>query len=213
MNGIASLVKRGGGQALMRPNAELSAFALILPFFVLLGLRALFAMPVELEANWIFRLTDRGRPDDYMCGARKLMLLAGVLPVCLLSLPLYGTLWGWQIAGTHAVLCLLTSMAALEFLMGGFRKVPFTCPFLPGKNNLKVRFGVYVVLFLALAAMAVRIELWLALNTQRSIVGIALVGGALLYAVRRRKRGEAENMGILWEEWPVWHMQTLELSR
>jgi hypothetical protein len=213
VDGVAGVLKKAGTHALARPNAELAAFALILPFFVLLGLRALFALPVELQSSWIFRLTAQGRPDEYIRGARKLMWCAAILPICLLSLPMYLTLWGWRIGCTHILLCVITSTAALELLMAGFRKIPFTCPFLPGKNNLKVKFGVYVVLFLFTAFALIRLELWLASSPQRSIVGVILGGIVLLYSVRRRKQREAEDMGITCEESPIWHMQTLELSR
>ncbi len=213
VDGIASLLKKGGSHALLKPNAELSAFALILPFFMLLGLRALFAMPVELNANWIFRLTDLGRPDEYVRGARKLMLLAGILPVCMLSVPLYIALWGWQLGVAHVLICAVAMTAVLELLMARFRKVPFTCPLLPGKNNMKVMFGVYLVLFLVFAFALVHIELWLASDPRRAIAGTVIAGVILFYGVRKRKREEAEDLGIVWEESPVWHMQTLELSR
>jgi hypothetical protein len=212
-DGIAGLVKTAGGHALMQPNAQLSALPLILPFFVLLGLRALFAIPVEPQANWIFRLTDAGHPGQYVRAARKLMLMAGVMPVCALALPVYGLLWGWRIAVFHVLMCLLASMATLELLMAGFRKVPFTCPYMPGKGNLKVTFGVYVILFLSLAFMAVNIELWLAFDVRRSFAGVLLTAVVYFYAARKRRSEDSHEMGILWEEPPVWHLQTLELSR
>lgn len=213
VDGIASLVKKTGGHALTRPNTALSAFALVLPFFVLLGLRALFSLPVELKANWLWRLTDPGRPDEYVRGARKLMLAAAIVPVSIISLPLYGMLWGWTIAVPHVLMSFLISMTALELLMAGFRKLPFTCAFMPGKGNLKVKFGAYVVLFLSLAFLLINIELWLASNPRRAVVGIIITTSALAFAVRRRHLGEHARMGILWEEPPIWHMQTLELSR
>jgi hypothetical protein len=212
-HGIAGVVKTSGGRALMQPNAQLSALPLILPFFVLLGLRALFAIPVEPQANWIFRLTDAGHPGPYVRAARKLMLMAGVVPVCAAALPVYGFLWGWRMAVFHVLMCLLASMATLELLMAGFRKVPFTCPYLPGKGNLKATFGVYVILFLSLAFLAINIELWLASDLRRSIAGVLLTGAVYLYAARKRRGEDANEAGILWEEAPVWHVQTLELSR
>jgi hypothetical protein len=213
VSGIANLVKSRGGDALFAPNIQVSALPLVLPFFVLLGLRALFAIPVELQANWIFRLTDAGRPDEYVRAARKQMLLAGVVPMCLLALPAYGFLWGWRIALAHVTLCVLGSMAVIELLMAGFRKVPFTCPYMPGRGNLKAVFGVYVVLFLALAFLLITIELWVVSSPRRSVIGIAVTAVFLLYAKRRRRERDSHEMGVMWEEPPVWHMQTLELSR
>ncbi|MBS1876326.1 MAG: hypothetical protein JSU00_24135 [Acidobacteria bacterium] len=213
VDGVASLVNRSGGRALMSPNTQLSAFPLVLPFFVLLGLRALFSVPVELPSNWLFRLTETGRAIDYVTGARKLMTLAGVAPACLLSLPFYGFLWGWRVALTHEAMCVLIALTTLEVLMAGFPKVPFTCPFLPGQGNLKVTFATYVVLFLSIAYLLIHVELWMALDGQRGLWGVAMAGAAYGWALRRRWRLDAEQNGITWEEAPVWHMQTLELSQ
>ena len=213
VSGVAGVVKKAGGGALLHPNSSLSALPLVLPFFVLLGLRALFAIPVELQANWIFRITDAGRPHEYVRAARKLMLFAGILPVCAAALPLYGVLWGWRMAFAHVAMSLLGSMAALEWMMAGFRKVPFTCPWMPGKGNLKVMFGVWVVLFLALAFMIVNIELALASSRVGSLVGIALCGLLWFHRIRKRRAEEGPDTVVMWEEPPVWHLQTLELSR
>ena len=213
VSGVAGLVKHAGGQALMKPNADLSAAPLVLPFFVLLGLRALFALPVEVQANWIFRLTDAGLPHEYVRGARKMMFCAAVVPMCILALPAYGFMWGWSMALAHVAMSVLGSMAALEWMMAGFRKVPFTCPWMPGKGNMKVMFGAWTVIFLGVAFNVIHIELWLASDPIRSLIGIALVGWLWIHRVRRRRQEEGPDDQVMWEEPPVWHVQTLELSR
>ncbi len=213
VDGIATLVKKSGGHALMTPNAELSAFPLVLPFFVLLGLRALFSLPVELRSNWIFRLTETRQVGDYVRGARKLMVLAGIVPACALSFPVYGILWGWELALAHETMCVLISLTVLELIMAGFPKVPFTCPFLPGKGNLKVTFATYVVLFLSVAYMLIRLELWLATGGRRALIGIGIAAAVYIWALLRRRERDAGQIGIVWEESPIWHLQTLELSQ
>lgn len=212
-SGVAGILKRSGGEGLLAPNTALSALPLILPFFVLLGMRALFAFPVELPSNWIFRITDAGRPDDYVRAARKVMLLTGVLPVCLVALPLYGVLWGWRLAAMHVLMSLFASMGMLEWMMAGFRKVPFTCPWMPGKGNLKVSFGAWTVLFLSVAYLLIHLELALARSPTGSLYGVAACALFWLYRLRKRRAEESPDVPVLWEEPPVWHMQTLELSR
>lgn len=211
--GISSVVKRSGGEALLAPNAALSALPLILPFFMLLGMRASFAFPVELPSNWIFRITDAGRPDDHVRAARKQMLVTAVLPVCLIGLPAYGLLWGGRIAAMHVLMSLFASMGMLEWMMAGFRKAPFTCPWMPGKGNLKVAFGAWVVLFLASAYLLIQLELALARSPMGSVIG---AGAAVLFwahRLRKRRAEESPDVPVMWEEPPVWFVQTLDLSR
>jgi hypothetical protein len=212
-SGIAGVVKTSGGASLLSPNTALSALPLILPFFVLFGMRALFGFPVELQSNWIFRMTDAGRPDDYVRAARKVMLMVGILPVCVIGFPAYGLLWGWRIAAAHVLMSMFASMAMLEWMMAGFRKVPFTCPWMPGKGNLKVSFGAWTVLFLAVAYMGIQAELALARSPVGSIVGMTMAGAFWWYRVRKRRAEESPDVPVLWEEPPIWYMQTLELSK
>jgi hypothetical protein len=40
-----------------------------------------------------------------------------------------------------------------------------------------------------------------------------LMAALYIYSVRRRREEDSHDMGIMWEEPPVWHLQTLELSR
>jgi hypothetical protein len=101
----------------------------------------------------------------------------------------------------------------LEWMMAGFRKVPFTCPWMPGKGNLKVSFGAWAVLFLAVAYLAIQAELALARNPVGSLVGVTMAGAFWWYRLRKRRAEESPDVPVMWEEPPLWYMQTLELSK
>jgi hypothetical protein len=213
IDGLAAALKQMGGHALAQPNAALGAFPLILPFFLLLGMRMLFTFPVELGANWLFRLTDEDNPSTPLRAVRKLMVVAGIVPVCAAALPMYAVLWGWQIGLRHVVLSLLIALTMLQMLTTGFHKIPFTCTFMPGKANLKVMFTIYAVAFLIIAFVTIRLELWLLVDTGRTLKGGLIAAGVLAWATWRRRREETGVAArLIYEERANWQLNTLELT-
>lgn len=211
IDGFASALKTIGNH---KPTAALGAFPLILPFFLLLGMRVLFTFPVELGANWLFRLVDEeGDPVTALRAVRKMMIAAGIVPVCIASLPMYGLLWGWRIAFWHVLLSLLIALTVLEMLITGFYKIPFTCSFMPGKANLKATFTIYAVGFLIIAFIMINLELWLLMDTARTVKGVVFFSGLLAWANWRRRRDEEDpSARLVYEERANWQLNTLELT-
>jgi hypothetical protein len=72
--------------------------------------------PTNLEANWLFRLTETEDPADHATAIRVCPLRA-VLPL--------------------ALLCLAVGLVNTDWLFLGFRKISFTCSYLPGKADLR----------------------------------------------------------------------------
>ena len=213
IDGLASAMKLRGGPALAQPNAALGAFPLILPFFLLLGMRVLFTFPVELGANWLFRLASEDDPTTPLRAVRKLMVAAGIVPVCAAALPMYTVLWGWQMGVAHVLLSLFIALAMLQILTTGFHKIPFTCTFMPGKANLKVTFTIYVVAFLIVAFLIINLELWLLLKPNRTLIGGLTAAVFLAWATWRRRREETGIAArLIYEERANWQLNTLELT-
>lgn len=212
--GLVALFETGGAGQWHRPSVQTTAVPLIFSFFLLLGMRMLFTLPVDLKANWIFRLTEGNRPERYLAGVRKVMLVYGVAPVALLPLPLYGALWGWQTAARHLFLVLLIQWIIVERLLLGFKKIPFTCSFLPGKANLKATFGAYFLLYTTLSSLVVSLETWLLSQPLEFYLVATVVASAwLVRLVNLRRRQEREIGGFLYEESPNWALATLDLRQ
>jgi hypothetical protein len=194
------LIHKGHTPRAQTFDISISAAPLVLSFFILLGMRVLFTIPVEIEGNWIFRLTENGRPAEYLAAARKLMIAVGIAPLALGTFPIYGLLWGWSAAVRHLVLVLLILLVVVEFLVREFQKAPFTCSFLPGKANLKAKFGWYAVLFLVLAFAIGTVENGLVRTPAQYWKGVLALSLVLAYRAWRRHQWERRLAGLMYEE-------------
>jgi hypothetical protein len=206
--GIAYVFK-GAAVAFQNPAGRdslfdigISSVPLVLSFMVMFGMRMAFPIPVELRSNWIFQLTENGRPAEYLSGVRKLMIAVGIVPLAVATFPLYWFLWGGFYAARHLVLVVLILLVAMEYLVREFPKIPFTCSFLPGKANLKATIGIYVILFVVLASMLTAFELWLVQRPAGYWKGVAAISVVLVYRAWRRNRWERRLSGFVYEEKP-----------
>ncbi len=155
---VSVLLERGLTKATLAPNPVTCMIPLDLAFFVLAGLRVLFSLPAELPANWMFRLTAPGHDAAMARGVRRFLIVAGILPLAIIPAPLLAAAWGWQVAAMHTGIYLLETWLLLELMMRNFHKVPFTCSWMPGQGNLKVKLGIYWILFGGLSSMLGAVE-------------------------------------------------------
>ncbi|HTX39456.1 MAG TPA: hypothetical protein VME43_30770 [Bryobacteraceae bacterium] len=112
------------------------AAPLALSLFVLAGLRYLFRLPVELRANWVFRVNETGNRELLLRGVDRFVLGLGVVPVALLTLPLELRIFGVVTGLAVAALAALASLTVDELLLFGFDRIPFTSSYLPGSRPL-----------------------------------------------------------------------------
>jgi hypothetical protein len=105
-------------------------------FFLLVGLRYLFRLPVELRANWLFRTIEPGHAPALLTGLERFLLAWGALPVAVLTLPIEISMLGAQTGLEAAILCLLISFLLIEVLLFTFEKIPFMSSYLPGRCPL-----------------------------------------------------------------------------
>jgi hypothetical protein len=104
------------------------------------GTRVVFSMPISLRANWIFRVTQVSRAWEYMAAIRRPLFALGVAPVWILSAGILFSLWPWQLVVDHLVVLGLLGTNVEYLCLASFRKIPFTCSYLPGKSYLHVAF-------------------------------------------------------------------------
>ena len=137
-------------------------FALV--FITTIAVRAALVLPIEPRANWVFRITEHGeaRVDQVEAVVRSTIRFGVVLPLLML-LPLEWAMFG---AGAIAVLAvaLTAGVALVEVEMNDWRRIPFTCSYMPGKRFV----GLTMLIGFA------------------SFVAFTSVGSGLAYAARRR---------------------------
>jgi hypothetical protein len=119
-----------------RPNAPLLAANVMMMALVVLGLRVVFAFPLELRANWIFRSVGLHDAGKIVTASRRALLLLSVAPVWLISAAVCFWLWPWRQAAAHLVVLGLLGTILADVALFGFRKIPFTCSYLPGKSQV-----------------------------------------------------------------------------
>jgi hypothetical protein len=189
-------------------NAVIS-LPLVLMLTGLTGLRTSFLLPVQSRANWIFRVTDGPSTRathlaavDYAC--RRLVLLP--------ALALAGPLQFWVIgidAWRTMVLALLAGLAMAELMLIDWRRVPFTCTWIPGKRPLVFTivgaFGIYVLVSSFLAVF-----LQLSLLSWPLFVFLTGVLLMITAAARHRRQQSWESQALQFEDEPF-QLQTLGL--
>jgi hypothetical protein len=127
-------------QQLSTVNMTLLFSTVVMMCFCVVGTRVVFSMPLDLPANWIFRITEVRGMREYLAAIRRPLFVLAVAPVWAGSAALLLSIWPWRQAVAHfAVLALWGTMLAYLCLYD-FQKIPFTCSYLPGKSNVHMVF-------------------------------------------------------------------------
>lgn len=209
LSALGRLIRPGDAARWLRPSGELLLVPLVLAFFVLVGMRVAFTVPLELRANWIFQLTDDGDAAPCLAATRKALFLLGLAPVVLAAAPAYLVLWSPAEAWRHILFVTVAALILIEILMLRLQKIPFTCSFLPGKANLKVMFGVYWALFTAVSASVRALELWSLRDAAR--YGAVMAGAVAVLLILMRRRAASRGFRLIYEEQPEPVVRALEL--
>ena len=185
---------------------------LALSLFVLAGFRYLFRLPVELLANWVFRVNEPGNRMVFLEAVERFLLYCAVAPVALIALPVEVGLLGLRAGFTVTVLCLLPSLTLMDLLLIQFEKVPFTSSYLPGRRPVIQTLLIYAA-SLALYVSVLGEVITLCLRKPGTTLGIFGVMLAVWFKVRS---GRLENWKIgklEFEELPEPVVQTLSILR
>jgi hypothetical protein len=184
---------------------------LIVAYFLANGLLFVFSIPIELQANWIFRLSEVQGRYWPISASEKILLAVIVVPVCSVTFVSLVIWTGFIEAFLHAFFVLLMCLVLIEGLLWNWNRIPFTCPYLPGRRNIiqsALLFGVVLSVF---AYVATSIELRLS----NSFVGMAILFTALITVILfmqvQRRRSWTGGLWVRFEEQPEPEVQTLDL--
>jgi hypothetical protein len=197
-------------KALVSPDGL--SIPLVLAFFVIVGLRMVFEIPVELRSNWIFRLMLDAGNHECEALARKVILVSVWPWVLLLSLPVYIYAGGWLVGGIHAVIVITWSTLLTNGVLIRFRKLPFTCSFpLFEQHSIVTLLGIVFGFFL-FAVVTPQVESWAFSDPIRSVVlvPVAAVGWYIPHYIRQNAMDVEKQ--LIFEEEPARAIELLQLG-
>lgn len=122
--------------------AQISTAAMIVSSLVALacwvvGTRIAFSRPLEIRANWIFRVVGVGGAAETVSAARRSLFTLAVAPAWVISAILVRNL-PWRQMLVHLIVLILLASVLVDVSLYGFRKIPFTCTYLPGKSRIQL---------------------------------------------------------------------------
>ena len=212
LQSLLGALSRSGPGTLNRPGIALLSIPLILSFFVLSGMRYIFTIPSDLKSNWVFQLSAQDDPAQLLSGARKAMFVFGIVPLYALLFPAYLFLWGPATALFHAFFGLILALILIECLLLDFRKVPFTCSYLPGKANITTHWIFYWMMFTTYAYSMAALEFWILRSSSRMAAGYVLAALAMAVVIVFRHRQHENTLSFIIEDEPEPIVRTLNLS-
>lgn len=145
------------GAGLGLSNLGLHAALPLLLFWMVSGIRAAFAFPVDMRARWIFpiSLPDPGR--DAKAAKTWVLLCCGALTCTMLAL-LTAAGWGVRELAVQAIWGFGLSLLLADLFFVGRTQIPFTRPRMPGRASLPIVFTLYTAVFPALVLSSMQVE-------------------------------------------------------
>jgi hypothetical protein len=198
-------------QTLALRQAVLSA-PLALSLFVLAGFRYLFRLPVELRANWVFRVNEPGNRRVFLDAVERFLLCCAVAPSALITLPMEVWMLGLLSGVAATILCALPSLILMEVLLMQFEKIPFTSSYLPGRRPVIETLLIYGV-SLALYVTALSGMITWCLQTPSSTAALFAIMVLVWWRVRKGRLENWEVGNLEFEEAPEPVVQTLSILR
>jgi hypothetical protein len=157
------------------------------------AVRLALSVPIDLRANWVFRMTEDGatRADAIAAGVRTVVVLGVALPVVLVA-PLQ-----WWSLGSRTVLLIalecLVGWVFAELLMREWRRIPFTCTYLPGKGFVPHMVPKGIAAYLIFTGVTHALLRRSVASAAAMAVAVLALGavGCVLSSRRRRHAGDA----------------------
>jgi hypothetical protein len=143
----------------------------LLLFWVIAGLRAAFAFPMDMAAGWVFRVTGVSVRECAVAGRRWVLIRAWMVMCSILAVL---RLAGWDLR--HLLVQLVCGLCLCTLLTDGFfalhTGMPFNQPRMPGTKSLPLMLTLYVGILPPALLGFIRLEM----HYERSPLDLLLLG-------------------------------------
>lgn len=190
LDGARDMLRVSWTGLLTRVNGPVLATSMIMLCASWLGARTVFSLPLDLRANWLFRVAPAPGGATPLPAARRALLAISVIPVLAVFGALWSWLWPWKTVAEHLLVLALIGSILTDLSLREFRKIPFVCSYLPGKSKVHMVFWLGIIpVVIAIHKLAALEQQ--AMSTLRSYCWMA--GILAIAAVAARK---AANAGV-----------------
>jgi hypothetical protein len=182
------------------PRLEVLSVPFILSYCTIVGIRFAFEIPVDLRANWIFRLWIDPDRHEARAIARRVLLfftLSWLAPACFIATLWF---WGWTTALLHTGIVILCSTLLVELLLIKFRKIAFTCAYPAFQSHSGVIALLYVLGFFLFASYMPQMDQWSVLHPWQAIWFIPVSAAILTGLYQYRKQMLDMDKQLVFEE-------------
>jgi hypothetical protein len=196
-----------------RVNTPLMVASNLILCFAVLGIRVVFSMPLEIRANWVFRVSSHAGAGACVAASRRALYTLVLFPVWIAAAALFFRLWPRQLAAEHLALMAALGIGIAELSLYGFHKIPFTCSYLPGKLRFNMAIA-YLALFLITVTWAAELEMraFHEPALYRAVL-IGLIAAAALARWRTAAEARSEQAMLRFDEPPEPAIYALDLHR
>jgi predicted permease len=183
---------------------------LALALLVTVGLRYLFSLPTALNANWVFQTTDREGRTAWLAAVERFVICCGIVPVFLIALPAAIAILGPARAAAAITLALLAALLCFELLFRRWRKLPFTCSYVPGRQPASI-----MAIRYALASVSLGPAAQLILYSSGELTAFAALAtfeAAVWWRFRNARRKVWSDCALCFEETDEAEVMALDLQ-
>jgi len=163
------------------------------------AVRAALVLPMNYRANWIFKMTedpatrrDQFRVVDYLAS------------ICLSGVPAAWSLLVWWIATgdpepTAAVVVGLIGLVSVHAVLLDWRRIPFTCSYLPGKRFIFYSLTIAILAFAFFMAVGAALVTMARSNPLQTVV-IVMILATAAWLLRRHRLGSWGQAPLMFED-------------
>jgi predicted permease len=173
-------------------------------------LRYLFSLPVELRANWLFQITEGQGRAAWLSAVERFGVWCGIAPIYFATVPAAVAVFGPLRAAAASVTGFLAAWLLFEVLFRHWQKLPFTCSYLPAKQEVWLSFLIYA-LYLPVLALAAQLLLFSS-GDPAAFLAVFLFEVVMVRWMRQRRRQSAAESALLYEESFDYQLMTLGLQ-
>ena len=195
------LMRELSEQNIGAPSLPALGATVLLMGLCVLATRVAFSLPLDLRANWIFRIMSVRNGRECLSARRRAYYCVSVIPVWAVSAAFLWSTAPWRPAAEHSLLLAAVGVLLIELALLGDQKIPFTCSYLPGKSNFHITFLLCVGFMLNVIVKAVQLERESFSDAARFAVlaGILAAAGMVLRWWNNARASSSED-GLRFEE-------------